>query len=321
MAQKNQQAQLPVCQRSRGQQILHRLKKDWRLHLMLVLPVVYFLLFHYLPMYGLQIAFRDYKPKDGIMGSEFVGLKHFKAFFNYHGWDDLVKNTLALSLYSIVASFPIPIALALIIHVNDHSKLKKIVQNVSYVPHFISVVVLVGIINQIFDPVTGIYGTIQDLLGKNDLTNILRLPDTFRHMYVWSGIWQNMGWDTIMYVAALSGVSHELHEAAMIDGASRFRRILTVDLPAIMPTIAIMLILRFGGIMSVGFEKLYLMQNDMNIAVSEVIDTYTYKFGLGRNKISYGSAVGLMNSAINIIMIIVVNWISKKVSDDEVSLF
>lgn len=303
------------------QRIWLQFRKEWRLHLMLLLPVVYFLLFHYLPMYGLQIAFRDYKAKDGIFGSEWVGLKHFKAFFEYYGWDDLVVNTLLLSLYSILAGFPIPIFLAMIIHVNDHSRLKKVVQNISYVPHFISTVVLVGIINQIFDPVTGVYGTILDMLGKNDLQNILRLPETFRHMYVWSDVWQNMGWDTIIYVAALSGVSQELHEAAMIDGASRWRRVLTIDLPAIMPTIAIMMILRFGGLMSVGFEKVYLMQNDMNIEFSEVIATYTYKFGLGRNKISYGSAVGIMNSVINTSMLIFVNWISRKVSDDEVSLF
>ena len=296
-------------------------KRNWILYVMLILPVVYLILFHYAPMFGLQVAFKDYRAKDGIGGSEWVGLQHFQDFFSNYKWKSLLNNTLAISLYSIFVGFPVPIILALLIHVSEKPLLKKFTQNISYVPYFISTVVMVGIINQILNPFTGLYGTIGNLLGITNLTDIRTNPDTFLHLYVWSDIWQYMGWDSIIYVAALSSVPLELHEAAEIDGASRWRRVLAVDLPAIAPTICIMLIMRFGAVMAVGHEKVYLLQNALNISNSEIIATYVYKYGIGNNNFSYGTAIGLMNSAINTVMVIVVNWITKKISGGEQGLF
>lgn len=296
-------------------------KRNWILYVMLILPVVYLILFHYAPMFGLQVAFRDYRAKDGISGSEWVGFQHFQDFFSNYKWKSLLNNTLAISLYSIFVGFPIPIILALLIHVSEKPLLKKFTQNISYIPYFISTVVMVGIINQILNPFTGLYGTICNMLGITGATDIRSDPDTFLHLYVWSDIWQYMGWDSIIYVAALSSVPLELHEAAEIDGASRWRRVLAVDLPAIAPTICIMLIMRFGAVMAVGHEKVYLLQNTLNISNSEIIATYVYKYGIGNNNFSYGTAIGLMNSAINTVMVIVVNWVTKKISGGEQGLF
>ena len=296
-------------------------KNNWQLHLMIILPLAYIIIFYYLPMYGIQIAFRDFRVRDGIMGSEWVGLKHFKEFFEYYKWKNVVWNTLSVSLYSIVAGFPIPIILALVIHTSNNKWLKKFTQNLSYIPHFISMVVLVGIINQIFNPISGVLGAIQEIFDVNIYGDIRSSSTAFRHLYVWSGIWQNMGWSSIIYVAALGAVSPELHEAAKIDGASRFKRIIHVDIPAIMPTICIMLILRCSSIMSVGFEKVFLMQNSLNLSTAEVISTYVYKSGIGENQLSYGTAVGLMNSVINTFMVILVNYITNKMSDKEAGLF
>lgn len=297
-------------------------KKNWQRHLMMLLPLIYIILFEYWPMYGLQIAFRDYTARGGITGSVWVGLEHFREFFANYKWPIYVKNTLRISLYSLIVGFPIPVFLALMLHVNETKWLRKLTQNVSYVPHFISTVVMVGILWQILDPFNGIFATFARLTGWELFQMDLRVnPDAFIHVYVWSGIWQNMGWDTIIYVSALSSVSEELHEAARLDGASRWKRILHVDLPAIMPTVCIMLIMRCGSIMGVGHEKVYLMQNAMNMDVSEVISTYVYKYGLANNQLSYGTAVGLMNSAVNTALLLFVNWITKKLSDDEVGLY
>ena len=297
-------------------------KKNWQLHLLMLLPFAYLLIFEYGPMYGLQIAFRDYRPRAGFWGSEWVGLEHLKSFLKAYNFKDLMTNTLSISLYSIFIGFPVPIILALLLHVTQNQRLRKLTQNISYIPHFISVVVLVGIMDQILNPVSGLIGTIYSLLGNVGYpTDVRSDPDSFRHLYVWSGVWQNMGWDTIIYVAALSGVSQELHEAAEIDGATRWKRVLHVDLPAILPTIAIMLILRCGSVMSVGYEKVYLMQNSLNLNVSEVISTYVYKVGLGKQQLSYAAAIGLFNSVINCFMLLLVNFLSKKASDGEQGLF
>ena len=212
------------------------------------------------------------------------------------------------------------IILALMLHVNEHPVLKKITQNISYIPHFISVVVMVGILNQLLDPFSGLWGTICQAFNVQ-APDIMVVPEAFIHLYVWSGVWQNMGWNTIIYLSALSAVSPELHEAAKLDGASRFKRVIHVDIPAITPMIALMLILRFGSVMSVGHEKVYLMQNSLNLKYSEVISTYVYKYGIGKNDLSYGTAVGLMNSIINVSMLLLVNWIANKVSDGEAGMF
>ena len=310
--------QLPVTP---AQKFWVRFTKNWQLHLMVLFPLLYLILFSYVPLYGLQIAFKEYSPRLGIPGSEWVGLSNLKDFFGYYKWTNLVVNTLSISLYSIFVGFPIPIILALIIHVNTGKVLKKVAQNVSYVPHFISLVVMIGILNTVLNPITGFLGQIYKLFGIVGADDIRGSKEAFRHLYVWSGIWQSAGWSTIMYVSALSAVPEELHEAAKLDGASRLRRVWAVDLPTIMPTVAIMLIMRFGSVMSVGYQKAYLMQNSMNIRVSEIISTYVYKQGLGKNNLSYGSAVGLMNSVVNTAMVVVVNWITNRLTDNEMGLF
>ena len=298
-----------------------RLRRNWMLHLMMVLPMFYYLLFEALPLYGLQIAFRDYSAADGIFESAWIGLKHYLEFFSDWEWKGIVVNTVSISFYQICAGFPIPIILALVIHINQKTFLKKLTQNVAYIPHFISVVVMVGLLNQVFHPNYGIIAAIYHMFNQYNVPDIRYLETTFRHLYVWSGVWQNMGWSTIIYVAALSGVSMELHEAAKIDGASRWRRVLSVDLPDIMPTISIMLIMRFGSIMSVGYEKVYLMQKGTNLDVSEVISTYVYKKGIANGRQSFGTAIGLLNSAINSGMVILVNKISSWLTDGEAGLF
>jgi putative aldouronate transport system permease protein len=296
-------------------------KRNWQLHLMMLIPFLYLAIFHYLPMYGMQISFKEYSPRLGIPDSEWVGLANLKDFFGYYKWTNLVVNTLSISLYSIFVGFPIPIILALILHVNTNKVLKKVAQNVSYVPHFISLVVMVGILNTVLNPVSGFLGYINKAFGNLAYDDIRGSKTAFRHLYIWSGIWQGTGWSTIMYVSALSAVPDELHEAAKLDGASRLRRVWAVDVPTIMPTVAIMLIMRFGSVMSVGYQKAYLMQNSANIQVSEIISTYVYKQGLAANNLSYGSAVGLMNSVVNTTMVVVVNWITNRLTDNEMGLF
>lgn len=296
-------------------------KRSWALHLILVLPMIIFILFEAMPLYGLQVVFRQYRTKAGLIDSEWIGLANFQKFFVNYKWTSYLVNTITLSTYTIFVGFPVPIILALLLHVNERKTLKKLTQNFSYIPHFVSTVVMVGLINQVFDPLTGIVGILCRMIDVPYLTDLSKAEASFRHVYVWSGVWQNMGWSTIMYVAALSGVSMELHEAAKIDGASRWRRVLMVDLPAIAPTIAIMLIMRFGTIMSVGYEKAYLMQNALNLGKSEIISTYVYKEGLQNNQPGFGAAVGIMNSVINSGMVILVNKIANWLSDGEAGLF
>lgn len=298
-----------------------RCKKNWQLHLMVLAPLAYLILFHYVPMYGITIAFKDYSPRAGIMASEWVGLKHYEKFFGYYLWPQLVWNTLSISLYSIFAGFPIPVILALILHVHTGKVLKKIAQNVSYIPHFISLVIMVGILNTVLNPVSGFIGYFNKLFGVVNYDDIRGSKEAFRHLYVWSGIWQTAGWSTIIYVSALSGVPDELHEAAKIDGASRLRRVFSVDFPTILPTVALMLIMRFGSVMSVGYQKSYLMQNASNMAVAEIISTYVYKKGIKDGDMSFGTAVGLLNSVINMILVFFVNWVTNVLSDNELGLF
>ena len=299
----------------------HNFKQHWQLHLMLLFPIGYLLLFDYGPMYGVQIAWKDYSPRAGIWGSEWVGWVNFTKFFEYRLWYQLIWNTLALSIYDLVAGFPIPIILALVMHVHSGKFLKKLSQNTAYIPHFISLVVMVGILNTVLNPVSGLLGALYRMMGNYAYEDIRGSKDAFRHLYVWSGIWKGMGWGTIIYMSALSGVSEELHEAAKLDGASRFQRVLHIDLPTLIPLVSLKLILEFGGIMSVGYQKAYLMQNDMNMEVSELISTYVYKQGVQKANMSFGSAVGLMQSAINTTLIFTVNKIANVLSDGELGLF
>lgn len=310
-----------LVKRKPFQQFCINFAKNWQLHLLILIPVVYMLLVEYIPMYGLQMVFRDYKARAGLIGSEWVGMEQFFAFFENRNWPLYVWNTFRIASYSIIAGFPIPIILALILHVNENKVLKKVMQNVSYVPYFISVVVLVGIMNRVFDPYVGWMAKLAEVFDWSVVPNVMGDPEMFDHVYVWSGIWQSAGWGAIIYLSSLSSVSPELHEAARIDGASRLMRVIHVDIPAILPMICIQLIMRMGGILSVGYEKIYLMQNTLNLRKSEVISTYVYSQGLGKNNLSYGAAVGLMNGTIGTVMVVAVNWVTNKLSDGEAGLW
>lgn len=317
-----QAAVLTLRQRSRFTQFLVRFRKNWQLHMLVLLPLLYIFIFDFGPMYGLQIGFREFKPRAGIWHSEWVGLKHMINFVTAYNYGELLWNTVAINLYQTFFTFPIPIFLALMLHVNEHKWLVKITQNVTYVPHFISTVVMVGILNQVLSPVSGIVGNVYRAFGGIGLCPDIRASAAaFRHLYVWSGTWQGMGWATILYVAALSGVSSDLHEAAELDGASRWKRVIYVDLPTIMPTVIIKFIMQFGSMMSVGYQKVYLMQNDLNLATSEVISTYIYKVGLGKMQMSFSTAVGLFNSMINTSLLFLANGFSRWLSSGEQGLF
>lgn len=298
--------------------------RRWQLYLFLLVPVAFILIFAYYPMLGVQIAFKNYLPKRGIWGSEWVGFKHFITFFQSYYFERTVTNTIRLSLYSLCVSFPLSIIFALMLNIITKPKLKKVTETVLYVPHFISTVVLVGMLTQIMNPVTGLYGNIYRLFRPGEYpTDVLSKASPFIHFYVWSGIWQNLGWNTIIYTAALASVDPELHEAAQIDGATRLKRMIHIDFPILLPTASIMLIMNSGSIMNVGFEKAYLMQNSINVVYSEVISTYVYKVGLtgATNQFSYAAAIGLFNNIINGVLLIAVNTISKKLSDGANSLF
>jgi putative aldouronate transport system permease protein len=306
---------------SRGGLFIRHFKRDWRLHVFMLLPLLYLLIFAYYPMFGVQIAFKNFSPAQGIWGSPWVGLRHFKTFFSSYQFPRVMKNTLILSLYLILAGFPLPIFFALILNTMRNPSFKKIVQTLTYIPHFISTVVLVGMMITFFSPVAGAYGYFFKLFNAGYPDILMGVAGTFRHFYVWSDVWQNLGWGTIIYIAALSSVSPELYEAAEIDGASRWQRLVHIDFPAILPTAAIMLILRFGSIMTIGFEKVLLMQTTLNLGTSEIISTYVYKVGLqAGGNFSYATAIGLFNSVINCSVLLLVNRTARKLSDNEIGL-
>lgn len=294
--------------------------KIWRhrqLYLLMLPAFVYVLIFCYGPMYGLQIAFKNYRMSLGVFESPWIGFKHFESFFKSYSFWSLMKNTFGVSLYSILVGFPIPIIVALILN-ELKGTYKKTVQTVLYAPHFISTVVIVAMMMNMFSPSSGVVNHLLNSLGFERIY-FFGKPEYFRHLYVWSGVWQSMGWSAIVYIAALSGVDPCLHEAASIDGASRMQRIIKINLPCILPTIIIMLILQMGKIASVGYEKVFLMQTDLNLDTSEVISTFVYKRGIVNSNYSFSAAVGLFNNIINVTMLLVTNKISKKVS--ETSLF
>ncbi len=299
--------------------VWRRVRDNWQMYLFLLLPVAWLIIFKYVPMYGAQIAFRKYTVKGGFTGSEWVGLYQFIKFFTSYSCKTTIMNTLVLSVYSLVVGFPLPIIFALLLNSVRSKRWKSVVENVTYMPYFISAVVMVGMMLRIMDINTGIVANIYRLLtGNKQLPfNVMASGWGFRHLYVWSGVWQGTGWGSIIYMAALSSVDPQLHEAATIDGASRWKRLWHVDFPAIVPTIAITLILRMGSLMSIGFDKTWLLQNDANIRSSEVIATYVYKVGLANasgNNYSYSTAINFFNSIVNLVMISVVNKIANKVS-------
>jgi len=292
------------------------IKKLIPLYVMLLPGIIYILVFHYYPMYGAQIAFRDYKVHLGITGSRWIGLKSFIKFFTSQQFSRIMINTLTLSIYSLIAGTIVVIFLSLLLHCVVRETFKKVVQTVVYLPYFISTVVMVGIILRLFNPNLGLLsrsiqffgGTSRDLMG---------VANAFPHIYVWSGIWQNAGWGTVIYLAALSGSDVENHEAAMIDGASRFRRMIHIDIPVILPTVVIMLILNLGRLINIGYEKILLMQNNLNLKNSEVISTYVYKIGIATSLPDYSlsTAVGLFNSVVSLVLVITVNAIAKRLGE------
>lgn len=263
-----------------------------------------------------MIAFKDYDFTKGIFGSEWVGLENFRRFFQSYKFEQVIRNTLTLSIYSLLASFHIPIIFALILNAFPGRKYKKIVQTTTYIPYLISTVVMVGIVVQLLNTRTGIYGSLYSVFNGSIAPDILGKGEMFKHIYVFSGIWQTTGYSAIIYIAALSNVDQSLHEAAQIDGATRFQRLKYIDFLCIKPTATIMLILAAGDIMNVGFEKVLLLQNDLNLAKSEVISTYVYKVGLasGNGDFSLSTAIGIFNSGINFTMLVIVNFISKRLS-------
>lgn len=291
-----------------------RILNNWQVYIMLFLPLAYLILFKYVPMAGAVIAFKDYSIRDGLAASPWVGLKYFKQFVSSPNFSLLIKNTFGISLYSIIAGFPFPIMLAVMINEIGRQRIKKAVQTITYAPYFISTVVMVSIITQILSPHSGIINTFLGFFGINPI-NFMGEAGMFKSIYVWSGVWQSMGYNAIIYIAALSGISPELYEAAKIDGASRIKKIIHIDLPGIAPTIIILLILQCGQIMNVGYEKVFLMQNDLNLSSSEIISTFVYKMGLVNGQFSFSTAVELFNSLINLTLLMIVNKVAQKMSD------
>ncbi|MDE6975194.1 MAG: ABC transporter permease subunit [Lachnospiraceae bacterium] len=287
------------------------IQKRWQLYLMLLLPLAYIIVFCYVPMGGILIAFEDYSFRKGILGSDWVGLKYFEQFFSNPDMMKLLKNTLVISFYSLLISFPAPIILALALHIIGGKRFKKFMQSLTYAPYFISTVVMVGIILQCFHLNIGIVNNLLALVGL-DRVDFMGRASYFRHIYVWSGVWQTTGYAAVIYIAALGNVDQSLVEASLIDGANRLQRIKIVELPALKPIITIQLIMAIGSIMGVGFEKVFLMQSPLNLSVSEIISTYVYKRGLKDMQYSFATAVGLFNSVVNFILLFLANKISQK---------
>lgn len=294
--------------------VWRRIKRNWGLYLLLAPAVILLICFTYIPMYGVLIAFKDYRPVDGIWASQWVGFDYFVKFFKSYQFGTTIANTLVISIYSLIATFPIPIIMALLINQIQSKKFKKTFQTISYLPHFISTVVMVGMLLILLSPSSGLLGGIGKALGI-EIPNIMGNAKAFSSIYTWSEVWQHSGWDSIIYIAALSAVDPSLYEAATVDGASRFQKLRFIDLPMLMPTAVILLIMRAGSIMSVGFEKVYLMQNELNLTHSEIISTYVYKIGIISAQYSYSAAINLFNTVVNLILLVSVNQISKKLSD------
>jgi len=294
-----------------------KMRRRWQLYVLLVLPLAYLITFHYVPMLGAQIAFRDYSVRDGIWGSEWVGLENFQRFFDSYLFERLVINTLALGIFTLGAGFPIPIILALSLNQVRTQFFKKSVQMIIYAPYFISTVVMAGIVIQMLNPRFGIIGQLgEQLTGRS--TNLLADPTWFQTIFVGSGIWQTAGFATVIYLAALATIDPSLHEAAVVDGASRFQRIIHIDIPGILPVTTVLLILNIGNFLNIGFEKVLLLQNPMNTSVSEIIDTYVYKVGLASQTLdfSYATSIGLFKAVIALLLVVSANYIVKKMGQE-----
>lgn len=300
----------------RKQGLLGLLSKNWQLNIMILLPLIYLIVFKYIPLLGVQIAFKDYSFRDGIWGSEWIGFEHFIRFFESYQFVRVLRNTLFISIYQLVASFPMPILLALSLNSIGNAKYKKLVQTVTYAPHFISTVVIVGLLFQLLDSRIGLVNNFIELIGLTKI-EFFANPDLFSSVYVWSGIWQNVGYSSIIYLGVLAGVDPELYEAAVVDGANKLDKVIHIDVPSIMPTATILLIMNLGRVLRLGFEKVLLLQNTLNIEKSEVISTYVYKVGLASSRadFSYATAIGLFNSVVGLILIVTVNRIAKRMGE------
>ena len=303
----------------RASRLWRAIAKNWGLYLLIAPSFILLLFFTYFPMYGVQIAFKDYNLIAGITRSPWADpwYKYFQRFFNSYQSELVIKNTLLLGLYSIAAGYPIPILLGLLINQMRPGKFRRVYQTVTYIPHFISTVVLVGMLNIMLSPSSGLIGAIYKLFGAQ-APNLLASPRLFPSLYVWSDVWQNAGWDAIVYLAALASVDPNLYEAATVDGAGKRQKMLYIDLPMLLPMSCVMLILRAGGIMNVSFEKAYLMQNDLNLSVSEMISTYVYKLGIINSQYSLSAAVNLFNTLVNLALLLLVNQITKRLGDTSI---
>lgn len=304
--------QMTKSQAGRGRRLNPQIKKSLPLYVFLLPAIIYLILFNYVPIYGVQIAFKNFSSKAGIWGSPWVGLDHFAKFIKSPNFTLLLKNTFVLGIYTL-ATFPCAIIFALMVNEVRNTKFKKSVQMISYMPHFLSTVVVCAMLKLFFHPTSGVINMIIQALGGTG-QDFMTVPEYFADIYVWSGVWQQIGWNSIIYISALAGVSSELVEAAEVDGAGRLGVIWHVYIPSILPTIAIMLILSCGNVLSVGFEKVFLMQNSLNLSASQVISTYVYEIGLKGGQFSYSSAIGLFNNVISVVLIGAVNWITKKMT-------
>ncbi len=301
----------------RVDQWLKDIRRCWSLYLLLLPALVLLILFAYRPMYGVIIAFKDYKGSLGITGSHWADpwFKHFLKFFNSFQFETTIRNTLLINLYSMVVTFPLPIILAILINQMRNGRYRKAFQTITYMPHFISTVVMVGMILMFLSPGSGLIGNLYGLFGLK-APNLMGEANLFTSVYVWSDAWQHTGWDSIVYLAALSAVDVALYEAATIDGASRWQKVLYIDLPMLVPVMVILMILRAGNLMGLGFEKVYLMQNNLNLSASEVISTYVYKVGITSAQYSYSAAINMFNTVVNLIMLLTVNRLAKKISEN-----
>ncbi len=296
-----------------------RIRRNWQLYVLLALPLIWLIVFRYAPMYGAQIAFRQYSPAFGIEGSPWIGLANFERFFNSPKFEPVIINTLVLSFYSLIAGFPIPIILALSLNQVKARFFRSSVQMITYAPHFISTVVIVGMLFQFLHPRVGLTASLANLLGLA-APNWMGDPGAFRHIFVWSGVWQETGFSAIIYLAVLSTIDPALHEAAVVDGASRLQRIRYIDIPGLLPTAMVLLVLSTGRVLEISFEKVYLMQSPLNLAVSEVINTYVYKVGLLSPILdfSYSTAIGLLKGIVGLILVIAVNHAARRLTDNSV---
>ena len=302
------------ARKSLGVRFVDAVKRDWQLYILLLPAMFFVFLFCYLPLYGIQIAFRDYKAVLGITGSEWVGLKNFTDFFSAYYFQRLITNTFLLNLYNLLWSFPIPIIMAILLNQFTRPRVKKITQTVIYIPHFISTVVMAGMLYLFLSPTNGIINTLITALGGESIYFMVE-PEWFRTLFITTDIWQHAGWNTILYIATLTGIDPGLYEAATIDGATKFQKIRHIEIPHLIPIAVMMLILNCGSLLASNTDKALLMQTSGNMATSDIIGVYVYQMGLGKAQFSYTTAIGLMTNVINFVMIIAVNWIAKRLND------